>query len=86
MVESRCGIICSECEYMEKVGCKGCVSIVKPFWGEKCLVKSCCETKEIDHCGLCTDFPCDILNQFSYNKEQGDNGRRIEQCRKWNKV
>ena len=29
MVESRCGILCSECEYREQVNCKGCVSIHK---------------------------------------------------------
>jgi hypothetical protein len=32
---------------------------------------------------MCGDFPCDLLNQFAYDKEQGDNGKRIEQCRKW---
>ena len=42
MIESRCGILCGEC-----------------------------------------DFPCDLLNQFAYDKEQGDDGKRIEQCRKW---
>jgi hypothetical protein len=35
-------------------------------------------------CGIvCGDFPCDLLNQFAYDKEQGDDGKRIEQCRKW---
>jgi hypothetical protein len=24
-----------------------------------------------------------LLNQFAYDKEQGDDGKRIEQCRKW---
>ncbi len=83
MIESRCGIVCSECKYKEQVNCKGCAHIDKPFWGESCPVKSCCEDKELLHCGKCGDFPCDLLNQFAYDKEQGDDGKRIEQCRKW---
>lgn len=83
MIESRCGILCSECKYKEQVNCKGCVNIDKPFWGESCPVKSCCEGKELLHCGKCADFPCDLLNKFAYDKEQGDDGKRIEQCKKW---
>ena len=45
MVESRCGILCRECEYKEKMNCGGCVHIDKPFWGDSCPVKSCCEGK-----------------------------------------
>lgn len=29
MVESRCGILCSECEYKDQVNCKGGVNIKK---------------------------------------------------------
>lgn len=83
MIESRCGIKCSECEYKDKMNCAGCVNIKKPFWGESCPVKSCCESKDIVNCGLCNTFPCDLLKQFSYDKEQGDNGARIKQCKYW---
>ena len=83
MVESRCGILCSECTYKEQINCKGCVNITKPFWGESCPVKSCCESKNHENCGFCSDFPCELLNKFAYDKEQGDDGKRIEQCRKW---
>ncbi|MCM1991937.1 DUF3795 domain-containing protein [Oceanirhabdus seepicola] len=83
MIESRCGINCSKCEYKASSGCKGCVNIDKPFWGENCPVKSCCESKKRLHCGKCEMFPCDLLKSFAYDKEQGDNGMRIEQCRKW---
>lgn len=83
MVESRCGIKCSKCEYIESMGCHGCTNISKPFWGEKCGVKSCCENKQKSHCGKCEVFPCTTLNSFAYDKEQGDNGLRIEQCREW---
>jgi hypothetical protein len=83
MVESRCGILCCECEYREQMNCGGCLLIDKPFWGDSCPVKSCCESRDLAHCGLCADFPCDLLKQFAYDKEQGDDGKRIEQCRKW---
>lgn len=81
--ESRCGILCSECEYRENPGCKGCIHIEKPFWGEGCPVKSCCEKKTFVHCGQCPEFPCGLLHSFAYDEAQGDNGKRIEQCRKW---
>ena len=84
MIESRCGILCGQCGYRESTGCKGCVSMDKPFWGESCPVKSCCEGKTYEHCGRCPDFPCRLLNQFAYDPRQGDDGLRIGQCRKWN--
>ncbi|MCI8784603.1 MAG: DUF3795 domain-containing protein [Dorea sp.] len=83
MIESRCGILCSECTYREQMNCEGCVHIQKPFWGDSCPVKSCCETKTKDHCGNCENFPCDLLNQFAYDEKQGDGGKRIEQCKNW---
>ena len=83
MMESRCGILCSGCSFSDSPGCKGCVQIEKPFWGESCPVKSCCEGKGHAHCGQCPEFPCQLLHQFAYDPQQGDNGLRIEQCRKW---
>jgi len=82
MFESRCGILCSQCEYIEQCG-GGCTKINKPFWGDSCPVKDCCETREHDHCGQCSEFPCTLLTQFAYDVEQGDNGKRIETCRGW---
>ena len=85
MIESRCGLLCSECSYQKQVDCKGCVKIKKPFWGENCPIKVCCETKKLTYCGQCKEFPCHLLNQFAYDEKQGDNGKRIEQCRCWNR-
>ncbi|MCH4888601.1 DUF3795 domain-containing protein [Acidaminobacter sp. JC074] len=82
MIESRCGIVCSDCEYKEKMNCGGCISIENPFWGT-CDVKACCEKKNLDNCGMCGDFPCDLLNKFSYDEQEGDDGMRVEQCKKW---
>ena len=85
MIESRCGILCSSCGYAEKMNCKGCVAISRPFWGESCQIKSCCEEKNLSHCGCCDDFPCEVLVQFAFDPKDGDDGRRIEQCRAWAK-
>ena len=83
MVESRCGALCSQCEYREHANCKGCIVIKKPIWGESCPVKSCCEDRGYQHCGQCSEFPCGLLNEFAYDKEHGDDGKRIETCCLW---
>ncbi|MCI8537780.1 MAG: DUF3795 domain-containing protein [Oscillospiraceae bacterium] len=83
MVDSRCGILCGECGYRERMGCAGCTQIQKPFWGGSCPVKLCCEEKRHTHCGQCEGFPCERLKQFAYDGAQGDGGKRIEQCRYW---
>ena len=82
MIESRCGILCSKCEYREQCG-GGCTVISKPFWGDSCPVKDCCEGRGFEHCGQCAEFPCATLTQFAYDTEQGDNGKRIETCKGW---
>ncbi|WP_455684474.1 DUF3795 domain-containing protein [Thomasclavelia sp.] len=83
MIESRCGIMCSKCEFKSSMGCAGCLNIVKPFWGNACPVKSCVEKKQLTHCGECSDFPCDLAKSFAFDEKQGDNGKRLEQCRCW---
>jgi hypothetical protein len=83
MIESRYGILCGECEYRERTGCKGCTAIEKPFWGESCPLKACCEAKGLENCGRCGEFPCELLVQFAFDESQGDDGRRIRQCIIW---
>lgn len=82
-IESRCGICCSKCKFKKDKLCIGCTKITKPFWGDSCPVKVCCESKNIDCCGKCSEFPCNLLNSFAYDEKQGDNGLRIENCRVW---
>lgn len=83
MIESRCGLLCGQCAYREDPGCAGCIQMEKPFWGESCPVKSCCEERGMAHCGQCGEFPCPLLHKFAYEMEQSDQGARIEQCRRW---
>jgi len=81
-VESRCGILCSQCKYLKQCG-GGCLKISKHFWGYSCPVKDCCEGRGHDHCGQCSEFPCELLNEFAYDKEQSDDGKRIRTCGRW---
>lgn len=84
MVESRCGLLCSECEYVESHGCGKCLA-GDPFYG-KCPVAACCNEKGHEHCGLCGQFPCELLTSFSYDEKYGDNGARIEVLTSWTKL
>lgn len=83
MIESRCGLVCSQCAWRESTGCPGCLRQENPFWGS-CPIKHCCEEKGLAHCGGCESFPCQSLNAFAYDKEHGEgDGSRLEQCRRW---
>lgn len=82
MSESRCGICCSQCERSAEVGCTGCANMDKPFWGGDCPVKTCCETKGLEHCGQCREFPC--VQEAEMGKDMGfDPAPRLAACRRW---
>ncbi len=82
MFQSRCGVCCNECERKEKVNCTGCINMKKPFWGGECGVKKCCEDKGLNHCGECSEFPCEMLSTMGV-AEGFDPEPKIQQCRKW---
>lgn len=88
IIDTRCGLSCAGCTYREKTGCGGCIATEgHPFHGE-CAVAVCCQSKGLLHCGLCSEFPCKLLHDYSYDPQHGDNpkGARIEQCREWAKL
>jgi hypothetical protein len=33
--------------------------------GSDCEIRECAKSKELDHCGLCSDFPCDKITEFN---------------------
>jgi hypothetical protein len=64
MIESRCGLLCSECDFRESCNCGGCIETNgHPFHGE-CPVAKCCQDKGYNHCGECPDIPeaCGVSN------------------------
>jgi len=85
-VQSYCGLLCDGCSFKESHGCAGCIALKgKPFWGE-CPVAVCCQSKGYSHCGLCEEFPCDILRGFSCGDDEHSDkppGARIAVCRAW---
>ena len=54
-----CGAYCGVCDWKAKTGCTGCQSRKgEMFWG-KCAVAKSCLAKGINHCGFCSELPCD---------------------------
>lgn len=65
-----CGLYCGACEYLEKQ-CQGCGHQQgRPFWTaqmtiEVCPLYDCCiNEKQLEHCGLCDEFPCETFNEL----------------------
>ena len=85
MIDSRCGLHCTDCDWKESHNCGGCIETSgNPFHGE-CPVAQCSINKNISHCGECSEIPCELLTQYSCDAEHGDDprGARIEQCKQW---
>jgi hypothetical protein len=59
-----CGIYCGSCDFLGE-RCKGCgYEDGKPFWtlempARICPLHDCCRNqRQLEHCGVCDDFPC----------------------------
>lgn len=78
-----CGTYCEECEWKERVNCKGCkANQGNMFWGE-CDKAKCCIEKHFEHCGECAQMPCDNLSALFADPEHGDNGSRLINLKNW---
>jgi hypothetical protein len=76
-----CGLFCGTCEHLGEK-CRGCGQQKgKPFWTammnvESCPLYSCCvNTKQLEHCGLCSELPCETFLQLrdpSLNDEEAE--------------
>jgi hypothetical protein len=67
---TACGLYCGTCEHLDK-DCQGCGFVEgKPFWTEKmgvkvCPLYECCVNKKnVEHCGICSDLPCELFKSF----------------------
>jgi len=79
---ARCGLDCGNCDWRERCSCPGCQAAMGHMFHGECEVALCSIGKGLDHCGQCTDFPCEILNRFAFDKEHGDpEGSRIQVLR-----
>lgn len=53
----------------EEFTCKGCRSeklYIHPGC-KNCKIRDCAKEKDIDHCGLCLEFPCSMLKDFQFD-------------------
>ena len=82
-VTSRCGRDCSQCEMKIDKLCAGCFELEEGNWAGDCEIKACCEGKELEHCGLCPTFPCDLLRNTAFDEEEGDDGERLVTLKRW---
>lgn len=60
-----CGMPCALCTRYRTAGksrCPGCSH--DGYYTEPCKVHHCCREKQLDHCGLCGDFPCVRLGKM----------------------
>ena len=91
LITTYCGLDCTSCKWKEPCRCNGCVA-AKGFAfhckEEPCPVAACAMSRELSFCGLCKDFPCQLLNDYSCDQEHGDTprGARIENCRVIGKI
>jgi hypothetical protein len=65
-----CGLFCRECEYIGEQ-CPSCGQVQgKPFWTETFGIEVCplydcsINRKQIEHCGLCDEFPCETFTSL----------------------
>ncbi|MBN2015314.1 DUF3795 domain-containing protein [Candidatus Dojkabacteria bacterium] len=73
-----CGLDCQVCKWRVPNNCGGCKETDgKPFHGS-CRLASCVKKKGLEDCSYCSELPCSLLEEFSYDKEHGDIGMRIE--------
>jgi hypothetical protein len=74
---AMCGLDCRLCEAFQSGTCPGCHAVSgKPFWGE-CRLAQCVTDRSLPNCSACSDFPCALLYEFAYDKDEGDDGQRI---------
>ena len=82
-----CGIYCGSCELLGKQ-CKGCGYVDgKPFWAEQfgvrvCQLHDCCRnSRHLEHCGLCADFPCKVFLEMHDPSMSDDEARKSLEAR-----
>lgn len=55
-----CGIMCALCNRHIVNGSGSCVGCShNGYYSEPCKIAKCCKEKDLLHCALCKEFPCD---------------------------
>ncbi len=79
-ISSYCGIDCDSCEYKEQINCKGCKAYNGDMFYGECKIAKCAISRDKRFCGECEEFACEKLKSYSFDKEHGDDGARIDRC------
>lgn len=57
-----CGRYCAVCDAQQEGSCHGCAYQLGYTRRGECPIFACCvETRGLEHCGLCLDFPCQVF-------------------------
>lgn len=57
-----CGRYCATCDACQGGSCRGCAYQLGSTRRGECPIFACCvETRGLEHCGLCVDFPCQVF-------------------------
>ena len=74
---SVCGIDCDVCSFFTEGSCSGCRKVAvegKCIWNGRCDLFDCCAKQNLENCGKCKSFPCDMLKEWASN----ENPERIQ--------
>ncbi len=76
-----CGLYCGICEY-EEGQCSGCTAIEgRPSWvaevgRDVCNLYDCCvNDRDLEHCGMCPDLPCEMFSSSHDPSLTGEQAR-----------
>ena len=50
----------------EEIHCMGCLSDNVWLFCQQCDIKACCQKKGYQGCHQCDDFPCSLIEEFSF--------------------
>lgn len=62
MIKSVCGLDCTKCGL--KDSCGGCTATNGHPFGRKCVIAVCCQNKDHECCGNCSESPCGLKEQL----------------------
>lgn len=57
-----CGGDCEQCGLFYDGGCNGCRETGGKRIGNECAIFNCCLEHNVLFCGICWEFPCEMIN------------------------
>lgn len=77
-----CGIMCALCNRHIVSGSSACAGCSHDgYYSEACKIAKCCREKQILHCALCKEYPCDKVKKIGDFSDLDTNGHYNRVCR-----